>query len=147
MNMAFPVHVKKKKLAPFKVFVFFGLPPKKNRGLFFVCLFVRFNLLKVFIYGQNCHKNAQTSTLTENTDHQPWLYMLTCVISAPKAHFELTKKGWCKFLTKWGQRKMHTCGFCLVFGLFFWGGTQLTVHTIFSPGLTHSYVATTTQIS
>lgn len=44
---------------------------------------------------------------------------------------------------------MHTCGFCFVFGLFvfFVGGTQLTVHTIFSPDLTHSYVATTTQIS
>lgn len=44
---------------------------------------------------------------------------------------------------------MHTCGFCFVFGLFFFGGggTQLTVHTIFSPDLTHSYVATTTQIS
>lgn len=31
--------------------------------------------------------------------------------------------------------------------VFFVGGTQLTVHTIFSPDLTHSYVATTTQIS
>lgn len=33
------------------------------------------------------------------------------------------------------------------FVCFLGGGTQLTVHTIFSPDLTHSYVATTTQIS